>query len=77
MPEGDGAGLTAGSQPDAEVSDQCGLVSEADQFRASESWSGSRLMLVSWPGEASRPLASSIFGRTGVSAGLGSLRPSE
>ena len=37
-------------KPDAEVSDQCGLISESDQFRASESWSGSRLFRWSCPG---------------------------
>ena len=44
-PKGDGAGSTAGSQPDAEVSDQCGWVSESDLFAsaAMQSWSGSRL----------------------------------
>jgi hypothetical protein len=42
-----------------EVSDQFRLISEAGLFRASESGPGSRLFLVSWPGEASRPLVSS------------------
>ena len=48
----------AGLKRDGEVSDQSGLVSESGQFR-SESWPCSRLMLVSRPGEASRPLGSS------------------
>ena len=45
-PKGDGVGSTAGSQPDDEVSDQCGLVSESGQFhgtQCSESWPRSRL----------------------------------
>ena len=50
-PKGNRVGSTAGSQPDAEVSSQSGLVSEADQFhgtQCSESWSCSRLG--QWPG---------------------------
>ncbi len=51
-PEGDGAGSTAGSQRDDEVSDYFGLVSEAGLFvsAAKQSWPGSRLWLRCCPG---------------------------
>ena len=52
-----GRDRTHGTQPDGEVSDQFGLVSEDGQFRASESWPCSRLMPRSCPGEASRAIA--------------------
>jgi hypothetical protein len=88
---GSGCGPEAGPQPDAEVSDQFGLVSEADQFRASESWPGSRLFRWSCPGRhaehrahnagflAGRSLAAfGIFGSArAVSDCLASLRPAE
>ncbi len=46
-PQGVRAGSTAGSQPDDEVSDQCGWVSESGLFAsaAMQSWSVSRLWL--------------------------------
>jgi len=54
---GSGCGPEAGPQPGDEVSDKLGLVSEAGQFHASESWLGSRLLPRSCPGGASRAIA--------------------
>ena len=75
---GSGCGPDAGSQPGDEVSDTLAMasLSEVGQFRASESWPGSRLLLRSWPGEASRP--SEVIGSArAVPDCLASLRPAE
>ena len=92
-PKGDGAGSTAGSQPDDEVSDQCGLVSESGLFAsaAKQSWSVSRLWLRSCLGrhaEHRAHIAAALARRSLAASGvvgcdravldcLGSLQPAE